>query len=266
MPVNPRDGTAAELRKITDLCRHGCDSNRSCLVAGPENAYFAAWASDIYRTPGAPEGAGDGVGDHLRARICDRFPRFGVVGGGTVVIRALVAGMGDRFPVCAAEDGLVQDRYGLVDSSACALSTPIVVDHEAVDGDDRSFAPPTRGAGGVAAVAEGACDVFEGIAAQGLGQHAGGPMDEDRPRLRCRRFPAVLVLGAGLAGSPAAALGAACLLAFLGLLAAPGIAVDGDDLGVVDEAVDQGDDAGGVGEGLAPLGERSVGGDSGRSG
>ena len=85
------------------------------------------------------------------------------------------------------------------------------------------------------------------------------------PWLRRRRLT---IRGVGLPGTPAtrgaappAALGAALLLAFLGLLAAPGLAVDGDDLGVVDEAVDQGDDAGGVGEGLAPLREGPVGGD-----
>ena len=127
-----------------------------------------------------------------------------------------------------------------VDSSACALSTPMVVEHEAVDGDDRSFAPPTRGAGGVATVAEGVRRL-RGDSRAGPRPAAAGAMNDHRPRLRCRRFPAVL--GAGLSGSPAAALGAAYLLAFLGLLAAIGIAVDGDDLGVVDEAVDQGDGA-----------------------
>ena len=55
----------------------------------------------------------------------------------------------------------------------------------------------------------------------------------------------------GMSGSPPApALCAALLLAFLGLLAAIGIAVDGDDLCVVDEAVDQRHDAGGGGEGI----------------
>ena len=44
---------------------------------------------------------------------------------------------------------------------------------------------------------------------------------------------------------------------------AVGLAVDGQDLGVVDEAVDQRDDAGSVGEDLAPLGERAVGCDDG---
>ena len=86
-------------------------------------------------------------------------------------------------------------------------------------------------------------------------------MDRGDPRLCRRRFSGIL--RGGLPASPPAALGAALLLAFLGFLAAPGLAVDGDDLGVVDEAVDQGDDAGGVGEGLAPLGEGPVGGDDG---
>jgi len=48
-----------------------------------------------------------------------------------------------------------------------------------------------------------------------------------------------------------------------GLLEAIGLALDGDDLRVVDEAVDQGDDTGGVGEDLAPFGKRAVGGDEG---
>src|SRR4051812_26011006 len=59
----------------------------------------------------------------------------------------------------------------------------------------------------------------------------------------------------------AAALAGALLGAFARLLEAVGIPLDGDDLGVVDEAIDQGDDAGGVGENLAPFGERAVGGD-----
>ena len=46
----------------------------------------------------------------------------------------------------------------------------------------------------------------------------------------------------------------ALLAAFFGLLEAVGLALEGDDLGVADEAVDQGDHAGGVGEDLAPLG------------
>jgi hypothetical protein len=48
---------------------------------------------------------------------------------------------------------------------------------------------------------------------------------------------------------------------FLGLLEAIGFAIDGEDLGVVDQAIDQGDDAGGVWKDLAPFGEGPVGGD-----
>ena len=81
------------------------------------------------------------------------------------------------------------------------------------------------------------------------GQAASGVPLVFRAALAAAGSPACLCL------TPAAALCAALLLALFGLLAAVGIAVDGDDLGVVDEAVDQGDDAGGVGEGLAPLGE-----------
>ena len=36
------------------------------------------------------------------------------------------------------------------------------------------------------------------------------------------------------------------------------LAVDGEDLGVVDDAVDQRDHAGGIGEDLGPFGERAV--------
>ena len=82
------------------------------------------------------------------------------------------------------------------------------------------------------------------------------------PWLRRRRLA---IRGVVLPGTPAAfraaaaaaVLGAALLLALFGLLAAIGIAVDGDDLGVVNEAVDERDEAGGVGvrdaalEGLA---------------
>jgi hypothetical protein len=48
---------------------------------------------------------------------------------------------------------------------------------------------------------------------------------------------------------------------FLGLLEAIGFALDGEDLGVVDQAIDQGDDAGGVWKDLAPFGEGPVGGE-----
>ena len=41
-------------------------------------------------------------------------------------------------------------------------------------------------------------------------------------------------------------------------------ALDGDDLGIVDQAIDERDDAGGIWEDLAPLGEWSVGGHQGR--
>ena len=48
---------------------------------------------------------------------------------------------------------------------------------------------------------------------------------------------------------------------FLGLLEAIGFGLDGEDLGVVDQAIDQGDDAGGIWKDLAPFGEGPVGGD-----
>nr|WP_263398596.1 hypothetical protein [Pseudomonas alloputida] len=51
--------------------------------------------------------------------------------------------------------------------------------------------------------------------------------------------------------------------AFARLLEPIRFAFDGDDLGVVDQAVDQRDDAGRVGEHLAPFGERPVDGDDG---
>ena len=55
----------------------------------------------------------------------------------------------------------------------------------------------------------------------------------------------------------------ALLRPFLGLLEPIGFALDRDDLGVVNQTVDQGDDAGGIGEDLTPLGEGSVGRDEG---
>jgi hypothetical protein len=58
-------------------------------------------------------------------------------------------------------------------------------------------------------------------------------------------------------------LAGALVGSFAGFFEAIGFAVDGNDLGVVDEAVDEGDDAGGVGEDLAPFGEGTVGGDEG---
>ena len=48
---------------------------------------------------------------------------------------------------------------------------------------------------------------------------------------------------------------------FLGLLEAIGFSLDGEDLGVVDQAVDQGDNACGIWKDLAPFGEGPVGGD-----
>lgn len=51
--------------------------------------------------------------------------------------------------------------------------------------------------------------------------------------------------------------------ALFGFLEAVGLALDGDDFGLVQEAIDEGDDAGGVGEDLVPLGEGAVGGDDG---
>ena len=46
----------------------------------------------------------------------------------------------------------------------------------------------------------------------------------------------------------------------LGFLQAVGITLDGDDLAAVDQTIDEGDDAGGVGKDLAPLAEGFVGG------
>ena len=46
--------------------------------------------------------------------------------------------------------------------------------------------------------------------------------------------------------------------AFLGFLEAIGLAVEGDDLGVMDQPVDERDDASGIAEHLVPLGKRPV--------
>ena len=59
-----------------------------------------------------------------------------------------------------------------------------------------------------------------------------------------RAFPVVL----SVFRTPPPPLGASDLLAFLGFLAAVGVAVDGEDFGVVDEPVDKGHEAGGVRE------------------
>jgi hypothetical protein len=48
---------------------------------------------------------------------------------------------------------------------------------------------------------------------------------------------------------------------FLGFFEAVGIGLDGDHLAAMDEAIDQGDDRGGIREDLAPLGKLLVGGD-----
>ena len=55
-----------------------------------------------------------------------------------------------------------------VDGTGAPLAAQMVVEHEAVDGDDRSETPPASVVVGIAAVAEGAGDVFEGTAAQPL--------------------------------------------------------------------------------------------------
>ena len=106
--------------------------------------------------------------------------------GGPVAVRARrsrVAAIG-REPAVARQ--FREEGQGLgrgapprmddqVDGSAPTLSAEMIVEHETVDADDRSKPPPTCGIGGIAAVAEGACDVFGGIAAQGLGQHPAVP-------------------------------------------------------------------------------------------
>lgn len=51
-----------------------------------------------------------------------------------------------------------------------------------------------------------------------------------------------------------------------GLFVAIGFALEGDDLGVMDETIDERDDAGGVGEDLRPVRERAVGSDQGAAG
>src|SRR3954447_10528770 len=73
-----------------------------------------------------------------------------------------------------------------------------------------------------------------------------------------RRVQIVARQGSGLR---TAALAGAPLGALASLLGAIGLALNGDDLGVVEQTVDQGDDAGGAGKGLAPFGERAAGGD-----
>ena len=57
------------------------------------------------------------------------------------------------------------------DSPGSLLCAQMVVEHEAVDGEDRSWPSPAHGIVGIAAVAEGSGDGFEGIAPQALGPH-----------------------------------------------------------------------------------------------
>src|SRR5215468_11502612 len=59
---------------------------------------------------------------------------------------------------------------------------------------------------------------------------------------------------------PSAAGSPGCCALF-GLLAPVGLAVESVDLGMMNEAIDEGDDAGSVGEHLVPFDERTVGGD-----
>ena len=92
---------------------------------------------------------------------------------------------------------------------------------------------------------------FEGRGGDTLGQR--GHTKDYRPHLN------QMVVGIIMDGF--AALACALLGSFLGLLEAIGFALDGEDLGVVDQAIDQGDDAGGVWKDLAPFGEGPVGGD-----
>src|SRR3954467_6259386 len=77
---------------------------------------------------------------------------------------------------------------------------------------------------------------------------------------------ALLLLAAACSRLGFAALSGALVGAFAGFLEPVGFAFDGDDLGVGEEPVDQRDDAGGIGENLAPLGKGAVGGDHRASG
>src|SRR3954467_551394 len=72
---------------------------------------------------------------------------------------------------------------------------------------------------------------------------------------------AVLLLTAACSRLGSAALSGALVGTFAGFLEPVGLALNGDDLGVVDEPIDQRDNAGGIGENLAPLGKGAVGGD-----
>ena len=61
----------------------------------------------------------------------------------------------------------------------------------------------------------------------------------------------------------AAALARALIGAFARFLEPVGLTLDGNDLGVVDQTIDQRYDASGIGKHLTPLGERPIGGDQG---
>ena len=65
-----------------------------------------------------------------------------------------------------------------VDGSGAPLPAQMVVEHEAVDADDRFGMPPACVVFGVAAVAEGAEDIFEGVASQPLRPRAAIPWVE----------------------------------------------------------------------------------------
>src|SRR3954468_15845743 len=75
------------------------------------------------------------------------------------------------------------------------------------------------------------------------------PKDEDG--VECAGWGGLGLAGAAAAGAEFAAL--------LGFFEPVGIGLNGDDLGIMDEAVDQRDDAGGGGKDLVPLGEGAIG-------
>ena len=67
-------------------------------------------------------------------------------------------------------------------------------------------------------------------------------------------------------GLAAGAVGDLLFGAGHGFFEAIGLALEHDDLAAMDESVDEGDDAGGVGEDLVPFFEGAVGGDDGALG
>ena len=73
--------------------------------------------------------------------------------------------------------------------------------------------------------------------------------------LLCDGFLAGLWFASGFSGG---ALLVAFFGAFSGLFEAERFALDVDDFGMVDEPVDEGDDAGRIGEDFVPFGEGSV--------